>query len=144
MTDTPTAAKAATPQQPESTRDPSRCDGSRLPTLPILTDEERAKMKRLAESATPGYWVHERPTGNNVVRIVVSGKSYLGIARVHAGLKQEDNAAFIAAANPQTILRYEATIEALLTANASMEQRIEFLQEVVAIGNTCDEGVSND
>lgn len=78
---------------------------------------DKAKLKALAEAATPGPW--ERGDGNEVSVSHEGDEAYwdweeAGPARVHGGGPQASaDADFIAAANPATVLALLAEIEAL-------------------------------
>lgn len=80
-----------------------------------MTPTERDDLRRLAGSATAGPWSIDR-AGTNVAPFnVVSphGEAELGTYSVARGIWWEANAAFIAAANPQTVLALLDEIDAL-------------------------------
>lgn len=82
-----------------------------------ITSEQIAELKRLAERTQQGKWVFEAGIGGYLVKTPEKGHT---IAVVHqakaSGTEYLDgcfNAAFIAAANPATILALIAEIERL-------------------------------
>lgn len=80
-----------------------------------MDKSELTRLKELAENATPGEWVADRymvlsPKRHNLARTYTHSDG--NIDRLEP-MDKHDNAAFIAAANPATILAMIAEIERL-------------------------------
>lgn len=74
------------------------------------------ELKKLAEAATPGSWTaYDDTSSTGRIEIVAIGKT---LARIYRSVPAEDwpNAAFIAAANPQTILQMISVMEQMADA----------------------------
>ena len=86
------------------------------------TPEQRTKLKAAAEAATPGPWEARE---NSVIEEAATRHDSCLAVLVSAGTRTIDeaeaNAAFIALANPETILALLAEIESLEARVASAE-----------------------
>lgn len=72
-----------------------------------MTDADLDKLEALAKAATPGEWVTRYPSHTVVMAVTPDGTYQGEVARTVSGslnAQREANAAFIAAANPATIL----------------------------------------
>jgi len=106
----------------------------------ILTPEHIAEIKALAEKATPGPWesdgmavpFHPKQSspfedqGASVDPVIIGGcQDEQGGA---VGVLRNDDAAYIAACDPQTVLALIARIEELERENAALEAQVEALK----------------
>lgn len=75
------------------------------------------KLKELAERATPGPWVSTESAESEHERWVMTSDQQWSICATHSGAQgadcAQDNADFIAAANPQAILGLIAEVDRL-------------------------------
>lgn len=88
-----------------------------------ITNEELAEWKRLADAATPGPW--SRHVFRHGIRDMVGWEGEDGIVTRVAetyGICAEDDAAFIAASNPDTIKRLVARVEELEYNNRTYDE----------------------
>lgn len=84
----------------------------------MITKEQLAELERLARAATPGPWHTDRMP---YTERILSGNDFY-VARTF-GMRQRDlNAAYIAAANPATVLALMADNEAKAVRIAELEQ----------------------
>ena len=102
-----------------------------------LSPEARVELVEKAKAATPGPWLI---TARAEPAMILGGPSerYVANVQVHqtgggmlAELMQRErhaNAAFIAAANPSTILSYEATVQALTVERDAALERVKALE----------------
>lgn len=77
------------------------------------------KLKELAERATPGPWVSTESAESDHERWVMTADQQWSICATHSGAEgadcEQDNAEFIAAANPAAVLALIAEVERLRT-----------------------------
>lgn len=121
-----------------------------------MTPERLAKLKALAENATPGEWnchVEQkarirrdgtcrlcslgkliRTVGSSHVHLVCSGEIYSGnegvytVADYEGGYLADENIEFIAAANPPTVLALIAEVERLSAQLEEVRSRADWAQ----------------
>lgn len=75
------------------------------PAYPTITEELLAELEQLAQEASEGPWVNDEPGQVSSADYLVDGVTMFDhIASSASGDSDPDDAAFIAAANPATIL----------------------------------------
>lgn len=100
-----------------------------------MDNQQLAKLKELAQKATPGEWI----TGAHryepawVVLPPTDATGGFCIAQCRVSVNGCNNAAYIAAANPQTILELLAKIERLEKENADFRSDSAFLEDSSAM-----------
>ncbi len=93
-------------------------------------DELALKLEKAAEKATPGPWyVHDKPCEDGNYGIDTSDKEFLAEAVVWWGFSRqsiwrEEDAKYIAVANPAAVLSLLAERKAAKAENASLRQRV--------------------
>ncbi|KQO98612.1 hypothetical protein ASF30_11155 [Leifsonia sp. Leaf264] len=91
------------------------CDGIEPPPPPRLLPPELVELRRLAEAATDGPWnTYETLHGENHV---IDGRGFLGGGIIATTTYNREDAAFIAAANPEVVLELIARIAKLTGVN---------------------------
>ena len=89
----------------------------------LLTEDELAGLKALADAATPGPWDCGRdPSHYDAPEITKADGAF------YVGVKMED-AAFIAGFNPQTALRLLHHIDALKAERDGLKEELDDLEE---------------
>ncbi|HBR5051821.1 TPA: ead/Ea22-like family protein [Klebsiella pneumoniae] len=102
-----------------------------------MTDitELAQRMKAAAEKATPGPWyVHDKPCEDGNYGIDTSDKEFLAEAVVWWGFARqsiwrEEDAKYIALANPANILALVEALEKAQQRNAELEAQIEYIRK---------------
>ena len=93
---------------------------------PPLSQEQRVELVAKAKAATPGPWAFEcGDHSHRYSQVIAESERTIhykyGSGTAKAADQDERDAAFIAAANPDTILAYEATVVALEAAAKGWE-----------------------
>lgn len=96
------------------------------------------ELKRLASVATPGKWEYSR-TSSGFRKIKASDKLICGVSSFGC-----QDAKFIAAANPATILALIARVEAAEAGLAQEKRRMDFVINSRRVFHGLDETTNND
>ena len=92
-----------------------------------MTREQRDRLRRLAEAATPGPWTRKRPTEGEFgfasgTKVAGCGPGCGVYANPPGGSFPSADASFIEGANPQTVL---SLLDALEETEKALEQAVE-------------------
>jgi hypothetical protein len=102
-----------------------------------LSQEQRVELVAKAKAATPGPWAFEcGDHSHRYSQVIAESERTIhykyGSGTAKAADQDERDAAFIAAANPEAILSYEATVQALTVERDEALERVKVLEAGLA------------
>lgn len=97
---------------------------------------DTAELRKLAEAATPGPWVHHYPSDNplDCFRVFMPELPYAGAETIGDSARAIDDARFISAFNPQTAI---ALLDEIAALKEKVKRQAEALKPWANLAEQC-------